>query len=144
MQGKRKFDRGRNGMDRSYSRKSSRSRVRARVKGPFRRSQDDAPAELGVLCKVEGSLTEAGQELQWADWSRCQGFVTVSWRDVTHRSRCDGGREWKRGWERAHEIGSFIVQMLRLHPRPLSKPAVHHHHLEPVMYDSDSQPGYLG
>ena len=36
-----------------------------------------------------------------------------------------------------------IVQMLRPHPRPLSKPAVHHHHPEPVMYDSDSQPGYL-
>ena len=37
---------------------------------------------------------------------------------------------------RVHEI-STIVQMLYLRPRPSDKPAVHHHHLEPVMYDSD-------
>ena len=38
-----------------------------------------------------------------------------------------------------------IVQMPQLHPHPLSKPAVHHHHyMEPVMYDSDFKPGYLG
>ena len=32
-----------------------------------------------------------------------------------------------------------IIQVLQLHPRPLSKHAMYHHHREPVMYDSDSQ-----
>ena len=32
-----------------------------------------------------------------------------------------------------------IIHMFQLQPRPLSKHAVHHHHIEPVMYDSDSQ-----
>ena len=36
-------------------------------------------------------------------------------------------------------ILAAIIQMLQLHPRPLSKHAMYHHHRMPVMCDSDSQ-----
>ena len=49
MQGKRKFDKGRDGTDRSYSQKQESPRGQGCVgesERPFQRSQYDAPAEL--------------------------------------------------------------------------------------------------